>query len=225
MAQRALGLDPVVLTSPRHPSAEEATVDGIPYLRCQPEQKARSPWARDLRRVRALAARSVALAAEREVQVLHAHSPVLCGLAALQAGRRLGRPVVYEVRGLWEEALGSRLHPRYLLARSLELRVCRKASAVVAISEGLRCDLVSRGVPAARVRVMPNGVDTEVFSPRPPPADFRHFLGLGNGPLALYLGALREYEGTGVLLEAWPEIAGADPRGPVGHRRRWRGEA
>jgi len=215
--QRSLGLEPIVVTSPRHPSDEEAALDGIPYLRCRPERPVRSPWLRDVRRVRTLAARIAEIAADRgEIRLLHAHSPLLCGMAALRAARRLGLPVVYEVRGLWEEviaerAAGRRLHPRYLLARSLELRVCRRASAVVAISEGLRGHLIRRGLPAERVRVIPNGVDTKTFAPRTPPSDFRRSFGLGNGPLALYLGAIRRYEGIDTLLDAWPAVTARVP--------------
>ena len=36
--------------------------------------------------------------------MLHAHSPVLNALPALRVGRRLGIPVVYEVRAFWEDA-------------------------------------------------------------------------------------------------------------------------
>ena len=40
--QRSFGLEPIVVTSPRHPSAEGTALDGIPYLRCRPEPPARS---------------------------------------------------------------------------------------------------------------------------------------------------------------------------------------
>jgi PEP-CTERM/exosortase A-associated glycosyltransferase len=217
MEQRSRGLGPIVATSPRHPGAGETELDGIPYLRCQPEQPARSPWLRDLRRVRTLATRIVEIAADRgDIRLLHAHSPMLCGMAALRAARRLGLPIVYEARGLWEEAIaeraaGRRLHPRYLLARAFELRVCRQASAVVAISEGLRGHLISRGLPAEHVWVIPNGVDAGAFAPRTPPPGFRRSLGLGEGPLVLYLGALRRYEGLETLLDAWPTITARVP--------------
>ena len=36
--------------------------------------------------------------------ILHAHSPVLNAIPALWVGRRLGIPVVYEVRAFWEDA-------------------------------------------------------------------------------------------------------------------------
>jgi hypothetical protein len=100
-----------------------------------------------------------------DIALVHAHSPVICGLAALRAAGRLDVPVVYEVRGMWEQAIAEHarlrsLDLRYRVARALEMRVCHRANAVVAICEGLRRHLVGRGLPASRVQGMPNGVDT-----------------------------------------------------------------
>ncbi|MCJ7751533.1 MAG: glycosyltransferase [Armatimonadetes bacterium] len=198
--QKALGLNPVVVTSPRHPSEQSCELDGISYVRCEPEAAGRNVWLRDLGRVRALARSIERVAAEfGDIEVLHAHSPMLCGLAALRAAAALRVPVVYEVRGLWEEAFvqGSRRRRfglRYRLARRLEGRVCRRADSVVAISEGLRRDLQDRGIRGDKIAVVPNGVDTEVFTPREVSVQQRSDLGLSEGPLVLNLGAVRHYE-------------------------------
>ncbi len=210
--EKRLGMAPLVVTSPSHPSAQEQELDGVMHYRCPPEREGRSPWLRDARRVRALAARIRQIAQERgDVRLLHAHSPVLCGMAALRAGRRLRLPVVYEVRGLWEEAMRGRgrwalCWPRYCLARWMETRVCRSADAVVTISDGLRTEFVGRGVGDEQVLVIPNGVDTELFSPRQPSASWRADHGIPDGPLILYLGALRRYEGIELLLDAFPTV-------------------
>lgn len=216
--QHRLGWDPVVLTSPRHPRAEPVAVDGVPYLRCEPEAGGASPWLRDFRRVRHLAARICEVVAQRgDIRLLHAHSPVLCGMAAMRAAARTGLPVVYEVRGLWEEALAARRASgpgaglRYHLARWLETGVCRRAQAVVTISEGLKREFVARGIPAHRIQVVGNGVDLSLFQPTSPPAGWRQDHGLGEGPIILYLGALREYEGVYILARAFPEIKALHP--------------
>jgi len=204
--QQRLGLDPIVLTSPRHPGSADAVVEGVMHYRSGPDPAMRLLWLRDAIRVRALARRVVAIAAERgDVKLLHAHSPVLCGMAALRAGRALGLPVVYEVRGLWEEAM-SRRSLRYRLARAMETRVCRQASAVVTISQGLKAEFASRGIPEAKLHFIPNGVDTDAFQPTPPDPQWKEAHGVGDGPVLLYLGALREYEGVDLLLDALPQI-------------------
>jgi glycogen(starch) synthase len=59
---------------------------------------------REWREINLLADAIVALAAQWRPDILHAHSPALCGKAALRAGKRLGIPVVYEIRAFWEDA-------------------------------------------------------------------------------------------------------------------------
>lgn len=215
--QRELGFDPVVVTSPRHPSDREEEVEGVFHHRCPPERRGRSAWLRDAARVRALTSRIQEIAALRgDIGLLHAHSPALCGIAALRAGRRLGLPVVYEVRGLWEVILRGRgpllaWWPRYQMVRVAETRVCQAADAVVTISDGLRQEFVDRGVPGRSVHVIENGVDPRVFVPREVPMSWRGERSLAQGPLILYLGGLRKYEGIGLLCDAFPAVQQRHP--------------
>src|SRR3546814_3044197 len=95
-------------------------------------------------------------------------SPVLGGLAALRVGKRLGIPVLYEIRALWEDAAvgngtGRAGSARYYLTRSLETRAVKAADAVAVICEGLRGDLISRGVDPAKISVSPKDVDLDLF--------------------------------------------------------------
>jgi len=216
--QKALGINTVVVTSPRHPSDQSCELEGVSHVRCEPETRGGNVWLRDLRRVRILA-RLIERVADRlgDVEVIHAHSPMLCGLAALRARSTLKIPVVYEVRGLWEEAFVQgasrrRFRPRYQLARYLEGRVCRRADTVVVISEGLRSDLRDRGLRSERIAIVPNGVNLEAFNPRGTPVQGRIGLGLPEGPLILYLGALRDYEGVDILLRAFSAVRSHVPR-------------
>ena len=106
--QRALGLRPVVLTSPKHGPApsEREELDGIPHYRTQPASSltGRLPYAGEIALMAQLARRIARVARVEGAQVLHAHSPLLNGLPALLVGRRLGIPVVYESRAFWEDA-------------------------------------------------------------------------------------------------------------------------
>ncbi len=215
--QRALGLDPTVVTSPRHPSSIDEEVEGIHHYRCPLERPGRSVWFRDRARVQVLAARIEEIVKSRgDFDLLHAHSPVLCGISALRAGRRLGIPVVYEVRGLWEEALrrgrpSLSVELRYRLARLMETRVCRAVDAVVVISDGLRKEFVGRGVVSSRIHVVGNGTDTYSLRPRSVSSDWRLSTNFPESPVILYLGALRDYEGVNLLLEAFPAIRSRHP--------------
>lgn len=64
-----------------------------------------------------------------------------------------------------------------------------------AISESTRDDLVRRGVPAERIRVIHPGVDSVAFTPGPPGCR-------APDPAFLYVGRLKRYKGIDVALRA-----------------------
>jgi glycosyltransferase involved in cell wall biosynthesis len=70
------------------------------------------------------------------------------------------------------------------------------ADAVVTICQGLKDDLVARGVAAGKITIMPNGVDLALFGtpPAPDPA-LAQELALGEGPVIGFLGSFYPYEG------------------------------
>jgi PEP-CTERM/exosortase A-associated glycosyltransferase len=216
-AQRRLGLEPVVLTSPKQGSDHDGRelVDGIPHYRTG-RTGGRLPFARELLLMLRLASRIIGVARAEGTELIHAHSPSLNGLPALWAGRRLGLPVIYEVRTLWEDAAvnngtfteGSL---RYRVSRALETIVLRRAHRVVAICEGIRSEVVSRGIPSGRVAVVPNGVGAEWLEPRARATNLAAQLELGAGPVFGYIGSFSRYEGLPFLIEAFPEILARFP--------------
>jgi glycosyltransferase involved in cell wall biosynthesis len=115
------------------------------------------------------------------------------GSAWLLARLRRARLVV-EVRDLWPAIfveLGVLTSRRIIAAlERLELAAYAAADEVVVVSDGFRADLIRRGVPAAKVHTIRNGVTVGAFDPATPPdPDLR--AGLGARPhecLALYAG-------------------------------------
>jgi glycosyltransferase involved in cell wall biosynthesis len=95
---------------------------------------------------------------ERSFQVLDAHFAYPDGLAAVLLGRMLGIPVVLTVRGN-----DINLSARFRTVRPLISFTLRHASAVVAVSESLADRAVSLGADPGNVRVVRNGVDTQLF--------------------------------------------------------------
>ncbi len=104
--QRALGWDPVLLTSGKHyaPGPMREQIGEWEFLRTAMPTgvAARLPWLRELKIVSDLGRRLEDVIGEIRPDILHAHSPVLNALPAIRAGRRHSIPVVYEVRALWE---------------------------------------------------------------------------------------------------------------------------
>lgn len=212
-AQAAMGLEVRGITGLRHtapgPDVEEA--EGLTFHRTRGPVSG-PPGLREWREISRLADAIVALAQDWRPDLLHAHSPALCGMAAVMAGKRLGIPVVYEIRAFWEDAAvsngtGREGDLKYRLTRALENRVVARADSVVTICKGLKDDLVSRGVRADKIWLSPNGVDLELFgtAAQSDPA-LAAELGLGDGPVIGFIGSFYDYEGLDDLIDAMPAL-------------------
>jgi PEP-CTERM/exosortase A-associated glycosyltransferase len=219
-AQVAKGWDVAGVTGVRHPIPGPAveTVDGLTFHRTPPIAPAPSPL-REWREIGALAARTEALVKEWQPDLLHAHSPVLDALAALRVGKKLGVPVIYEIRAFWEDAAvgngtGREGGPRYHLIKAIETHAVKSADAVAVICEGLRGDLIARGIDAAKITVSPNGVDLDLFGDPPPRNDaLAGELGLAAGDAMIgFIGSFYDYEGIDDLIAAMPALVAAEPR-------------
>ncbi|OHD10103.1 TIGR04063 family PEP-CTERM/XrtA system glycosyltransferase [Sphingopyxis sp. RIFCSPHIGHO2_12_FULL_65_19] len=219
-AQVAQGWQVAGVTGVRHPEPgpDGESVDGLTFYRTPPIAPARAPI-REWREIGALAARVEALANEWKPDVLHAHSPVLDGLAALRVGKKLGIPVIYEIRAFWEDAAvgngtGREGSLRYRLTKRLETHAVKSADAVAVICEGLRGDLIARGIDPAKIVVSPNGVDLDLFGDPPPRDDaLAETLRLAADDAVIgYIGSFYDYEGIDDLIAAMPALAAAQPK-------------
>ena len=219
-AQVAKGWDVAGVTGVRHPEPgpDGDTVDGLTFYRTAPIGPARAPI-REWREIGALARRVEALAREWRPDVLHAHSPVLDGFAALRVGKKLGIPVIYEIRAFWEDAsvgngTGREGSLRYWLTKKLETHAVKAADAVAVICEGLRGDLIARGIDPAKITVSPNGVDLDLFGDPPPRDDaLADTLGIAaNDAVIGYIGSFYDYEGIDDLLASMPALVAVQPK-------------
>ena len=219
--QRALGWQTFQLTSPKHQArcGEEETVDGWHFFRTAPagEGSGVFPGSGELRVMSATAVRLREVARRVRPDILHAHSPVLNALPALWVGRQLDLPVVYEMRASWEDAAVDHgtTHQgsvRYRVSRALETFALRHTPQITTICEGLRREIVGRGVAARRVTVVPNGVDVESFRPGAPDPGLREALGLTGCSVIGFAGSFYGYEGLDLLVDALPLLQQRVPR-------------
>ena len=221
-AQEAHGLKVRGITGQRHNLEAAVTgpqeeADGLIFYRTPGTPSGPAPL-REMGEIEALTAAIHALAHEWRPDIIHAHSPALCGAAAERAARALGIPFVYEIRAFWEDAAvgnlsGTEGNLKYRLTRALETQVARGADALFTICHGLKNDLASRGIPAERVRVMPNGVDLGLFGDPPPRDDaLADELGIMPGaPVIGYIGSFYAYEGVDDLIAAMPVVRRSYP--------------
>src|SRR6185437_14085861 len=214
LAQRLAGMDPHVATRIGFPVTAGAidgrttvTVDGVPYHRLL-------PWVMPGRmdRLYRTHLRHAARLTERlRPAVLHAASNYANAVIALALRDATGLPVVYEVRGFWEDTWLSRhaanadlrLSDRYVRTRALETHCMTDADLVVTLGEAMREEIVQRGVPAENVIIVPNGVSEDFLRPLPDGAALRASLGIRPDEHVVGLvSSLVAHEGIGTLLEA-----------------------
>jgi glycosyltransferase involved in cell wall biosynthesis len=127
------------------------------------------------------------------------------GWAAVQLGHGTGLPVVIQVHG--SDILGLSRYPRRSRGT---VEALRQADAIVAVSRDLMERVVALGADARRVRVIYDGVDTELFHPGPrDEARVRLARELElRGPVVLFIGNLVPVKGLEVLIDAFVRLAG-----------------
>ncbi|MGU3315606.1 TIGR04063 family PEP-CTERM/XrtA system glycosyltransferase [Sphingomonas sp. M6A6_1c] len=217
-AQEQRGWQVAAVTGPRQGAVADAVEaeDGLTFHRTQ--AALRGGVAGELAGIAAFARRIAAAVDSFRPDVLHAHSPVLDALAALRVARRRGLPLVYEIRAFWEDAAvgngtGREGSARYRATRALESWAVRRADAVAVICEGLRGDLIARGVDGGKIVVSPNGVDMALFgAPVARDPALAAELGLADAETIGFIGSFYDYEGLDDLIAAMPALVAARPR-------------
>lgn len=219
--QRALGWETFHVTSAKQEgcTVPEETVDGLHFYRTPAStgMMSRLPLLNQKDVIDGLTKRLIEIIPQVKPDLLHAHSPSLNALAALRAGRRFRIPVVYEVRAFWEDAAvdhgtATENGLRYKLTRALETYALKRADAVTTICEGLRRDIVARGIPADKVTVIPNAVDIDKFAVGgAADQELKTRLGLQGTRLIGFIGSFYAYEGLDILLRAVPRLCARLP--------------
>lgn len=180
---------------------QKINIDGVTYLFMTPISPSAGQQESDLE-----VAELVELISVFKPAVVIAASNWRNALPAQQAARQTGRPFYYEVRGFWEVSRIAR-EPEwvdteeYAYVYNMEAKVASSSDRVWTLNNAMKRELVSRGVPAETIGVIPNGCSP----PEQPLSAERAEL-----PAALsgctyrvgYVGSFNEYEGLDLLIEA-----------------------
>jgi len=143
--------------------------------------------------------------------VLIATSPqLLVGLAGWWISFARQIPFVFEVRDLWPESLaavgaGGDDSLLYHALGKVAKFLYRRADLIVVVAPAFKNHLMAHWhVPAEKIAVVENGVETDLFAPQPPSADhaMRQQLGAEGKFLVGYIGTMGNAHGLETLLDA-----------------------
>lgn len=209
-AQRDAGWDAHVVTRPGYPvthgdlrSPNPQILDGVPYHRLLPlvmpsDAGMRAAYSRMLG----------ALVDDLRPDVLHAASDHVNAAVALEVGRRHGLPVAYEARTFFEDTWLARHGGEavresevYQLLRQRHTEALLGADVITTLGQGMRDEIIRRGVDPARVFITPNAVPLEFLAPRDQSAN-RERLGIAGAFVVGSVATINDDEGLDTLVDA-----------------------
>ena len=216
-AQRKRGWDPIVLTGPKHEanwkkdSAKQEIIQNTTYYRTGNLHQNVLPGCYEINLMRILKNSILEVAQKEKPDIIHAHSPVLNAIPMLYAARQLKLPTVYEIRGFWEDAAVD--HGTYAynswrdrITKQLETWICRRVDQIAVLCNGIKNDLITRGIAAGKMTVVFNGVSPQDFQPCAPDPQYIEEWHLRGKQVIGFFGSFYHYEGLELLVEAFASL-------------------
>lgn len=214
--QRQIGITTQQLTSQRYQDFSDLSedVDGVVYQRTNASTSifSKIPFVNYLHHINHLAKRIESAVIADKPDLIQTHSPMFNALAAIKVGKKYNIPVTYEVRALWEDAAvdtgktkeGS---IKYKMIKAIEQRAFEQADAVSCICQGLKKDLINRGIYESKLYVTPNAVDIDNFQPLyQRDGELEQSLNLTHKKVLAFIGTFFKYEGLHYAIDAMKKI-------------------
>jgi glycosyltransferase involved in cell wall biosynthesis len=152
---------------------------------------------------RTFAATAAPILAGRTLSCVY-HRYTLNSYVALRIARAQNVPLITEYNGseVWVARHWGRPLKHEALSERIEILNLRAADLVVVVSRPLRDEVVSRGVPAERILVNPNGVDADRYRPDIDASALRIRLGVEGRVVVGFIGTFGPWHGAEVLAHA-----------------------
>jgi colanic acid biosynthesis glycosyl transferase WcaI len=143
----------------------------------------------------------------RRPDVVIATSPqFFCGWAGVLLSKCRRLPFILEIRDLWPDsivAVGAIANPKVIHGLEwLEKKMYALADHIVTVGQGYYRQLLLKGVNAEKMTVIPNGINAELYSPRPRSMDLRQRYGLNGEFICAYIGTIGMAAGLDTVLRA-----------------------
>lgn len=210
--QAKLGWETSHVTSIKQIGSEsdEETCSNLKFYRtpCKNKLISKIPVLNQWYVIRSLQQRLMEVIEKEQPDIIHAHSPCLNGVAAINAAKKFSIPVVYEMRASWEDAAvehGTTTEGslRYKLTRALETFVFKRVHGITTICYGLKRDIVERKIGQTPIEVIPNAVNANEFEYTQVSGEsIRDKYNLGQSHVIGFIGSFYAYEGLDLLIDA-----------------------
>lgn len=143
----------------------------------------------------------------RQFDVLHVHQYGHHVAIAVAARRLLGKPVVLKLTSTTTQGIGAAIGGKGA-KRRLFAKLHRTVSGLIATSAAAVEEAVRFGIPRERIRMIPNGIDTEVYAPCNPRdrTILKQRMGYRRPVTVLYTARLASAKNPIGLLQAWNHI-------------------
>lgn len=143
--------------------------------------------------------------------VVIATSPqFFCGWAGVIVSKLRRLPFILEIRDLWPEsiiAVGANLGKRTIrILEKLEDWMYRSADQIVTVGEGYKQRLLEKRVPDSKIRIIMNGLNTELFVPTVPDQTLIEEWGLTGKFICSYSGTIGMACGLEVVIDAAEQL-------------------
>ncbi len=219
--QKKYGMLPIVVTSPFFQAPDSKVkceeINTIKYYRTNDIKKPLphmnkllSYWTR-FNMVKKYKNAVLEIAKKEEPDIIHAHSSYTNGHAANYVSRVTGIPSIYELRSLWGESavVEDGLSPnslKYKMVWNLELKAMKQANSVIAISHGIKDEIIKMGIDPNKIDILPNGVDSSIFVPMEKDYTLIDKFRFSDSFVIGYIGSIRKLEGLSYLIDAFAMI-------------------
>lgn len=141
---------------------------------------------------------------EKDIDVIILYSVPTSGMQTLHYAGKFGVPVVFRSIDILNRLVSFPLLSA--ITRRLEKRVYAGADLVLTISHRLSEYVIRMGASEGNVRLLPLGVDTELFRPGVDSTGLRRRWDLGDGPVIVFIGTLYDFSGLDVVIGRMPGL-------------------
>lgn len=138
---------------------------------------------------------------------------------AAMAGRALSRwkrkPWIMEVRDLWPESIktvGAMSDNCIIRHFEKEEKWCyRSAACIVPVTDSFKREIIKKGIPEDKIKVVTNGANFSLFSPRPKDEQLIAEMGLEGKKILGYIGTLGMAHKMDYILECAKKLQTTNP--------------